>query len=392
MIQLIRVFIEEGWKVTFATAAGESVYAADLESMGVKTATIKINCSSFDSLIKKSNPDVVLFDRFMTEEQFGWRVAEQCPDALRILDTEDLHCLRHARQRAWNAGIEFVPPMLFEEETARREIASIYRCDLSLMISEAEINILKNLFMIPANLIHYLPYLYDPLSTEQIQTLPGFEERNGFVSIGNFLHEPNRNAVLWLKDEIWPKIRQLLPDAELHIYGAYPSNKEFELHKPEDGFLIKGRAENAYDVLKKARVLLAPLRFGAGLKGKLVEAMRCGLPTVTTVIGTEGISEPTDWPGKVENDAELMAKSAVRLHRDQSLWVHSRDCGFRIINERFHSSNFRNGFVEQLYRLKSTLPLHRRENFTGAMLMHHTVASTKYMAKWIEVKNKLKGL
>jgi O-antigen biosynthesis protein len=390
MIQLIRLFIEEGWKVTFASAAAESEFAADLESMGVKTAAIKVNSSAFDSLIKKSDPDVVLFDRFMTEEQFGWRVAEQCPEALRVLDTEDLHCLRRARQRAWNGGFKFDLPLLFEEESSKREIASIYRCDLSLMISETEINILNNLFHVPANLIHYLPYLYDPLSIEQIQRLPGFEDRSGFISIGNFLHEPNWNAVLWLKEEIWPKIRQLIPDAELQIYGAYPSNKVFELHKPQDGFLIKGRAGNAYDVLKKARVLLAPLRFGAGLKGKLVEAMRCGLPSITTVIGTEGIASPKHWPGQVEDDAELLARSAVRLYSDQTFWVDNRDCGFRIINERFNANNFSTNLVDQLKKLKSTLPLHRRDNFTGAMLMHHTAASTKYMARWIEAKNKLK--
>ena len=388
MIQLIRLFIEEGWKVTFATAAGDSEFAADLESMGVKTAAIKVNSSAFDSLIKKSDPDVVLFDRFMTEEQFGWRVAEQCPEALRVLDTEDLHCLRQARQRAWNGGIEFDPPMLFDEESSKREIASIYRCDLSLMISEMEINFLENLFNVPANLIHYLPYLYDPISKEQIQSLPGFEERSGFVSIGNFLHEPNWNAVLWLKEEIWPGIRDRLPDAELHIYGAYPTQKVYQLHEPENGFFIKGRVENAEDVIRKARVLLAPLRFGAGLKGKLVDAMMNGTPSVSTPVGAEGIAKRNDWCGMIQESADSIAEDAAKLYLDIDLWEKCRDTGFRIFNKKFNKALYGDKFIVLLYDLKSSLTRHRRNNFTGAMLMHHTVASTKYMAKWIEAKNR----
>ncbi len=386
MLQLIRLFIEKGWRVTFATAAAESEYAADLETMGVKTASIKLNSSQFDSYIKKLNPDIVLFDRFMTEEQYGWRVAEQCPEALRILDTEDLHCLRRARQCAWNAGIVFHPQMVLEEESAKREIASIYRCDASIIISEAEIDFLKNLFKVPDELLYYLPYLYDPLSKDQIQTLPGFVVRNGFVSIGNFLHEPNVNAVLWLKEEIWPAIRERLQGAELHIYGAYPSQKVFELHNPESGFLIKGRANDVNHILKSARVLLAPLRFGAGLKGKLVDAMMNGTPSVTTAIGAEGMTIHNEWCGMIRDDAVTFAEDAVKLHQNRSLWEKCSNTGYRIMSQKFEKQIFSSGFIDHLYKLKSELPKHRRENFTGTMLMHHTAASTKYMAKWIEVK------
>ena len=388
MMQLIGLFIEEGWGVTFASAAGASEFAADLESTGVKTVSVEMNCSSFDGFIKELNPDVVLFDRFMTEEQFGWRVAGQCPDALRVLDTEDLHCLRQARQRAWNSDIEFEPQMLFEENIALREIASIYRCDMSLIISETEIELLNDSFNISSDLLHYIPFLHDPVSKEQMEWLPGFEERSGFISIGNFLHEPNWNAVLWLKEEIWPGIRDRLPDAELHIYGAYPTQKVYQLHEPGDGFIIKGRAENANYVIRKARVLLAPLRFGAGLKGKLVDAMMNGTPSVSTPVGAEGIAKRNDWCGMIQESADLIAEDAAKLYLDIDLWEKCRDTGFRIFNEKFNKALYGDKFIVLLYDLKSSLTRHRRNNFTGAMLMHHTIASTKYMAKWIEAKNR----
>jgi O-antigen biosynthesis protein len=388
MMQLIHLFRDAGMDITFVSASGDSEFATDLESFGVKKVSIKLNHSSFDQFIQKLNPDWVMFDRFMTEEQFGWRVAGQCPEAVRILNTEDLHCLRAARQKAWRAGGEFHPEKLLSEETAKREIASIYRCDLSLIISEEEIKMLKNQFRIDDALLQYLPFMSEPVHQSEIEALPGYEERSGFISLGNFLHEPNRNAVLWLKEEIWPLIRKQFPDAELHIFGAYPSHKVYQLHQPEDGFMVKGRAEDAKSVLSKAKVLLAPLRFGAGLKGKLVEAMQCGTPSVTTSIGAEGIAGGLEWNGIIENDPVRFAASAVSLYRDQALWETSQRNGFELIGRRFNKHSFCNEFMNRLTEIRKTLQKQREHNFTGAMLMYHTTRSTKYLAKWIEEKNR----
>jgi hypothetical protein len=101
MLQLIQAFQDNDYRITLATTCKKSDNAFDLKSIGVTVVEIQLNHSSFDAFIKSLNPSIVLFDRFMTEEQFGWRVAEHCPDALRILDTEDLHCLRKARQKAF---------------------------------------------------------------------------------------------------------------------------------------------------------------------------------------------------------------------------------------------------------------------------------------------------
>jgi len=114
-------------------------------------------------------------------------------------------------------------------------------------------------------LIYYLPFMLDNISQDDFIKMPSFEERRHFVSIGNFLHEPNWDAVQHLKKDIWPLIRKQLPEAELHIYGAYPSQKVFELHNEKEGFIIKGRAQDANQVIGNARLLLAPIRFGAGL-------------------------------------------------------------------------------------------------------------------------------
>ena len=165
ILQLTELFQQHNWEITFASAAAESEFAVDLSTIGVKQVSVKLNDSSFDDFVRELNPQLVLFDRFMTEEQFGWRVVENCPNAIRILDTEDLHCLRHARQEALKQNREFQSTDLFNE-IAKREIASIYRCDLSLIISEYEMEVLKTTFKVDESLLHYLPFMLESISEE----------------------------------------------------------------------------------------------------------------------------------------------------------------------------------------------------------------------------------
>lgn len=388
MMQLISLFQEQGFGVVFASPAQDSDFMVDLSEFDVQKESIELNNSSFDDFVKELNPSIVLFDRFMIEEQFGWRVAENCPEALRILDTEDLHCLRLARQKAFKEKREFQISDLLAEEVAKREIASILRCDLSLMISEYEIELLTNVFKIDEALVYYLPLLLESNAVSDLNKLPSFEERKDFVFIGNFLHEPNWNAVQYLKETIWPLIKKQLPEAILNVYGAYPSQKVLQLNNVKEGFLIQGRAENANALVQKARVVLAPLRFGAGIKGKLLEAMQCGTPNVTTAIGAESMQGNLEWNGFVEDNPEAFAEQAVQLYQEKEIWLQAQKRGIEIIKKRYLKNLFEDDFAKQIQFLLSNKKEHRLNNFMGELLQHHTLKSTKYMSKWIEEKNK----
>jgi glycosyltransferase involved in cell wall biosynthesis len=388
MVQLISIFKNQGFDVAFASPAMDSDYMVDLESLGVSKKSIALNCSSFDTFVKELNPSIVLFDRFMMEEQFGWRVAENCPDALRLLDTEDLHCLRLARQKAFKEKRLFSTDDLLAEDVAKREIASILRCDISLMIAEYEMELLQSVFKIDFSLLYYLPLLLDSIEDSTIQKLPSFEERNNFIYIGNFLHEPNWNAVQYLKETIWPLIKKHKPDAVLQIYGAYASQKVLQLHQPKEGFHIMGRADDAQEVVKNTRVVLVPLRFGAGIKGKLVEAMQCGTPSVTTTIGAESMCGDLPWNGFIADDDQVFADKAVELYQDKILWLKAQENGFQIIEKRYLKSLFENDFVAHILEIQTHLKQHRLDNFMGTLLQHHTLTSTKYMSRWIEEKNR----
>jgi len=381
MLQLIALFQKQDYYITFLCSAMPSDFSFDLSTIAVKTQAIQLNDSSFDTHIKELNPDVVLFDRFMIEEQYGWRVMEQCPNALRILDTEDLHFLRKAREVAFKQNRELV----FEDyisDVFKREMASIYRCDLTLLISEYEMQLATETFKIDASLLYYLPFLSEEINPN----VPKLEERNHFVSIGNFLHEPNWQTVLQLKKN-WKFIKKQLPEAELNVYGAYVSEKAKQLHNEKEGFLIKGRAESVADVYAKAKVLLAPIPYGAGLKGKLFEAMQLGLPSVTTKMGAEGMHGNLEWNGFISDENDFVEK-AVELYNDKSLWETAQKNGYEIIKKRFKKELFASDFMNRIEELKLDLKTHRNQNFFGQILQHQSLQSTKYMSKWIEAKNK----
>ncbi|WP_178988906.1 glycosyltransferase [Winogradskyella schleiferi] len=387
MLQLVEQFQNQGYAITFSSAAKTSANTYDLSSIDVETRPILLNDSSFDAFIRDLQPKAVLFDRFMTEEQYGWRVAEQCPNALRILDTEDFHGLRKAREVALKQN-EDVSIKHLQNAITKREIASMYRCDLSLIISEAEMDILISQFKIDKNLLYYLPFLLNAISEDDIKQLPNFKARRHFITIGNFLHAPNYDAVLYLKQTIWPLIRQQLPKAELHIYGAYESQKVLQLNNKNEGFLIKGYVEDLNEVMQNAKVCLAPLRFGAGLKGKLIDAMQNGTPCVMSDIAAEGMFGELETNGFVKVDAEAFVEKVILLYKNSEIWEQKQQIGFEVLSQRFDKTNFESDFAKIIAELSNNLNACRENNFIGQLLMYQSMQSTKYMSKWIEEKNR----
>jgi glycosyltransferase involved in cell wall biosynthesis len=386
MLQLIHFFLDEQYEVSFASAAKKTDLSVDLDTLNVKTKDIQLNDSSFDVYAQELDPEIVVFDRFLTEEQYGWRIREVCPLAIRILDTEDLHFLRKARETAGkqenNDFLSFV-----KNDTAKREIASIYRSDLSLIISKVEEKLLYEEFKIDRSLLLYLPFLIEKNSKEGLSELPGFSERHHFMTMGNFKHQPNWDSVLYLKQDIWPLIRKKLPDVELHVFGAYVSEKARQLNNKKDGFIIKGWASDKSEAFKTARVCLAPLRFGAGLKGKLIDAMVFGTPSITTSIGIEGIKGELPWNGFVSDEPAEIAQLAFHLYTNADAWKTAQLNGIKLLRANFDGEAYKKAFQIRIKQLTNNLSHHRERNFTGAMLSHHTLQSTKYLSKWIALKN-----
>lgn len=387
MMSILRLFKKQNWQVEFSTPCALSEHMIDLNAEGITSQSIELNNDSFDEYISAYNPEIVLFDRFMMEEQFGWRVEKNCPDALKILDTEDLQFLRNARHQALKENRGLCQSDL-SSTLAKREIASILRCDISLIISSFERDLLVNTFKIDSKILYHLPFMVD-LDTCPQETLV-FTEREHFMTIGNFRHAPNWDVVLYLQ-KIWPLIRKELPQAQLHIYGSYPPPKAMALNNPKTGFIVKGWAKDAQEVMEKYRICLAPIRFGAGIKGKLLDAMIMQTPNVTTDVGAEGMYDDSElWSGAICNDIDSFVKASIDLYKNETLWANAQKNCSILLKQKFDAKILSENLLLHIQDIEKNLTQHRLDNFMGSMIKHHTMASTKYMSQWIAEKNSKK--
>ena len=389
MSGLLRAFYQHNFSIVFASAAADSQHADDVSEYDVTNVPISINDDAFDDMISELQPDVVVFDRYMTEEQFSWRVRKHCPQALHLLNTEDLHSLRYARHDAVKRTGSADNAEL-NNALAHREIAAILRSDISLVISSYEYALLVNTYQVPAQQLILLP-LQPPVIKDNTESLKlDFAQRQHFMTVGNFRHAPNWDSVLQLHQHIWPAIRKQLPHAELHIYGAYPPKKATALHNPKSGFLVKGWVDDVDLVMAQSRVCIAPLRFGAGVKGKLLTALLHQTPSVTTPIGAEGIATHENWPGAVESDHDAFVQAAVELYTNESRWQQaSNRCPALFSDYKTSVINGNTALFAQIELACNDIAAYRAPLLQQGMVWHHSLRSTQFMSQWIEAKNRL---
>ena len=440
---LLEAFKAWGWQVHYLACARANEHTESLERSGVTTHRVSPNRGAdFEDALDRASPDAVVFDRFTAEEAFSFRVRAARPTAARILDMQDLHALRRARHDAvkrallggaandggaesesvLRASLAAVPAA--GDPSVARELAAVHRCDLTLVCSPVETRLMRDRFGVPASKLVPASFFCESSSAaKKTEKKTEFASREGFTTIGTFYHPPNVDAVRWLAAEVWPKIRESLPDATMRVYGAYPTEAVKQLHKPKEGFLVLGFAESVAAAMDESRVLLAPLRFGAGIKGKIVDAWMHGLPVVTTPIGAEGMrpgedalwsdfesikDEEEDWGGRWRSlDAASFARDAVALHEDAGAWERARARGSELIAELFAGEKNRAAvrdatealFVEAEFeefenvreggeteRFSTTLEARRARDYVGGALWHHTLRSTEYFSRWIEMK------
>lgn len=388
--QLIKSCMDAGFEVQASSGCQSNQFEVELNNLGIKTIKLLPNDSSFDEYLKKFNPEVVVFDRFMIEEQFSWRVKNCAPNALRVLDTCDLHSLRRIRKKLVESGksLSDFSSDIFDFEDAYREIASIFRSDLSLITSDFEMNLLETHFQIPKNLLFLSRLFY--LKKDYISP---FENRFNFVTIGNFNHPPNTDSFKVLKNILWDKIRlefkrRDLSIPELHIYGAYPSAEFLNLNSPSEGFYVKGWTENSLETLSNYRINLAPLRYGAGVKGKILDGWCAGTPCIGTKVAAEGMIGDLLFGGYIKDSWDEFAVACADLYLDKTAWIKAQNCGFEIIDRLYNPIKNSEKFIKAILESRENLKTTRHNNFFGSILWHQSMRSTEYFSKWIEEKNK----
>ncbi|WP_428819562.1 glycosyltransferase [Microbulbifer sp. MCCC 1A16149] len=379
-LDILDLLAEAGYQVEIASPAQPTPFQA---KTGFGEHTIAVNDTSFDQWVAALNPALVIYDRFMMEEQFGWRVREQCPDAVTLLDTSDFHSLREARHQALKTG----EPVNLFNASAEREIAAMARCDLTVMISQVEVELLKQHFCLPEWQLHYLPFLVRELP--DVNKLPDFDEREHLVMIGGFKHAPNRDATTWFAQTVWPRLHTLLPGVECHVYGAYSDHAMHRLSDPATGLRIHGRTEDALATIARYRLNLAPLRFGAGQKGKILEGWLSGTPTVTTPVGAESMAPENTWGYTLSDNPDQLAATIARLYQSKSDWLNVRDAGIRALAAGFSYQDHAANFIQRLQDIAENLEAHRNRNIWGRILRRTEHRAEEFMSRWIETKNKL---
>lgn len=374
-LQLLEALRGE-YAITVGSPATENAHSERLRALGYETRVCAPNDPAFDAFVGELRPAVVVFDRFMLEEMFGWRVKEAAPDAIRIIDTQDLHSLRRARESGadWRATEDF-----------SREIAAIARSHLSLVLSSHEMALLRELGL-PESILLELPFFHDP---REERARPAFAGRAHVAMIGNFRHPPNADSVRWLRDTLWPAVRARRSDIEVHLYGAYPPKEMMALDSPYDGFRVKGPAPNAIETLARYRASLAPLRYGAGIKGKIFDSWVAGTPVVATATGIEGMADGGASGALVFDSPETFADSIIRVYDSAAESARLAREGAEILRTRYDRGVLARRLLDRTRALAEGRGQPGESRYwLRSILWREQLRSAKYFSKWIEEKEK----
>jgi GT2 family glycosyltransferase len=235
-------------------------------------------------------------------------IRKHCPRAKVLFHTVDLSFLRMSREAELHPN---KTKQSAADEMKQRELAAIRASDASIVHSTAELELL--LPELPDAKLYLYPLIMDVPGTKNT-----FSERRDVVFVGGYQHIPNVDAVQYFVADIMPLLRKYLPGVRFYAVGSKPPVEIQEL--ASEDVIITGFVEDIQPLLDKMRVSVAPLRYGAGIKGKIGSAMAVGLPVVATPMAAEGMSLTDGENILVADGAEQFAETIARLYRDETLW------------------------------------------------------------------------
>ncbi|UGB37555.1 glycosyltransferase [Frateuria soli] len=267
--------------------------------------------------------DAVFLCRHTVAGQYAGLVRRHAPQARLVFDTVDLHFLREGRaaELAGHAGLARQA-----DASRRSELRLIEQCDVTLVVSAHEQNLLSEL--LPGARVELLSNIHEVHGCRR----PAGERRD-LVFIGGWGHPPNADAIRWIANEILPRLREALPDLCVHMLGDMPEEARHELARP--GLELHGRVPDLEPWLDGCLASLAPLRFGAGVKGKINMAMSYGLPVVATTVAVEGMQLADDIDVLVADEAPAFVDAVLRLSGDATLWQRLSEHGLENVRRHF---------------------------------------------------------
>ena len=262
-----------------------------------------------------------------------------------VFDTVDLHHLREQRE-AEQAGSPI--RRMLAARTREAEFAAVHAADATWVVSDAEQALLRRIA--PAARVDVVSNIVDPLPG-----IPAFDARRDFVFLGNFAHAPNVDAVEWLA-ALWPPLRERCGDARLRIVGAGLPQSLRQRMQVLGGVDVTGHVADLDAVLATSRVMLAPLRYGAGVKGKINAAFAAGLPVVATSCAIEGMQIGDERVACVADQADAFVDAAARLYHEPGLWARIGEAASRCLVRHFSTAAAREAIERSFASLGVEVP------------------------------------
>jgi len=336
MLSYLKLFAGRGYSVVFWSFEGNDDPQAvrELKSLGIQVLRRVPYIFRFEDWIKAFGKDLKVAFLSRPHVAFGFlSTIKKLSGARIVYYGHDLHVERMNLQNR-------MVPGSFSKETLNsvreQEEACWEKSDVILYPSIDEVNLLREKY--PQRKFGILPI--ESQADEEIEaslTPNLFDQRKGLLFVGGFSHHPNQDAVLWFLNEVYPLMANKLPDLHVTIAGNAPTD-EIKARASE-AILVTGRVseEELRSLYNKVKVVVAPLRIGAGVKGKVVESLRMGVPVVTTLIGIQGLPGYEDSIAVADNPTDF-AKAILDLLQDEALWQRRRDAGLKYYRENFSES------------------------------------------------------
>ncbi|CAN7663620.1 MULTISPECIES: glycosyltransferase [unclassified Variovorax] len=273
--------------------------------------------------------DYALLYRYNVAQGVCAQLRELSPATRVIFANVDLHYLRESRAASAN---EDANGIFKAAVTKSHELAMFARADASFVHTEVEKKIIQAAMPRPLNNIVVLPWLSDIL-----QDARAFSDRDDIMFLGNFPHDPNVDSIKFFMTSIWPAlVKRLPPQAKLLVVGNKPPPEVVAM--ASERVVVTGYVEDLKPYFSSSRVFVAPLRYGAGIKGKLVMALAHGVPSIATTIAAEGIGTNESGYLCVADDPKVFADDVMRVYADEALWTQMRTAGWAFVQEHYSSA------------------------------------------------------
>jgi len=343
MHHLLQMIQAEGYQVTMLphNLWKSQPYTSALQAKGIKVVHTPFTQSVRQHLEQSGDAYcLVVLSRLDVATANIDDVLKYCPAASVVFDTVDLHFLREKRQAELNA-VETSKQTW--RETMNREFGVARRCDATIVVSDVEKQLM--LATSPALNVHVVSTIYDvhPCNTD-------FEQRKDLLFVGGFRHAPNVDAVCWLVDSIMPLVWKQAPGLQLHIAGSHPDAQVYSL--ASNRVQVAGFVRDIAPYFEQCRLSVAPLRFGAGVKGKINQSLAYGVPCIATTIAAEGMDLQHGRDVMLGDSPQEFADQIVRVCHDAELWQRLSHGGQENVQRIFSSATART----HLQKLLASLP------------------------------------